>query len=118
MRACRVAFSVLAFMATTASTASTQIPTPESVLGFPAGADFELATYEQSLEYFEQLAAASDRVELREVGRTSFGRPWYLALISSAEHLRAAERSAFQDEAVNGLARPLAHEADLSKSTK
>ena len=75
MRACRVAFSVLAFMATTASTASTQIPTPESVLGFPAGADFELATYEQSLEYFEQLAAASDRVELREVGRTSFGRP-------------------------------------------
>jgi hypothetical protein len=92
MRACRVAFSVLAFMATTASTASTQIPTPESVLGFPAGADFELATYEQSLEYFEQLAAASDRVELREVGRTSFGRPWYLALISSAENLRDTER--------------------------
>ena len=69
-----------------------QVPTPESVLGFPVGADFELATYEQSLDYFQQLAAASDRVELREVGRTSFGRPWYLALISSAENLRNVER--------------------------
>ena len=44
-----------------------QIPTPESVLGYPVGADFELANYEQSLEYFERLAAASDRVELLEV---------------------------------------------------
>jgi len=69
-----------------------QIPTPESVLGFPVGTDFELATYEQSLEYFQQLAAVSDRVELREVGRTSYGRPWYIALISSAENLRDAER--------------------------
>ena len=41
-----------------------QIPTPESVLGFPVGTDFELATYEQSLEYFQRLAAASDQVEL------------------------------------------------------
>ena len=69
-----------------------QVPTPESVLGFAVGADFELATYEQSLDYFQRLAAASDRVELREVGRTSFGRPWYLALISSAENLRNVER--------------------------
>ncbi len=69
-----------------------QVPAPESVLGFPVGADFELATYEQSLDYFQQLAAASDRVELREVGRTSFGRPWHLAIISSAENLRNVER--------------------------
>ena len=69
-----------------------QIPTPESVLGYSVGSDFELANYEQSLEYFQRLAAASDRVELREIGRTSFGRPWHLALISSAENLRNAER--------------------------
>ena len=69
-----------------------QIPTPESVLGYPVGSDFELANYEQSLDYFQRLAAASDRVELREIGETSFGRPWYLALISSAENLRNAER--------------------------
>ncbi len=76
----------------TAPGVDAQIPTPESVLGFPVGADFELATYEQSLEYFQRLADASDRVELQEVGRTSFGRPWYLALISSEENIRNAER--------------------------
>ena len=82
-----------------------QVPTPESVLGFDVGADFELATYEQSLEYFQRLDAASDRVELREVGRTSYGRPWHLALISSAENLRDVER-------YREIARRLAYPSD------
>ncbi|WP_419161087.1 M14 family metallopeptidase [Candidatus Palauibacter sp.] len=72
--------------------APNSVPTPESVLGHPVGADFELATYETSIEYFERLAAASDRLELREVGRSSFGRPVYLALISSAENLANLDR--------------------------
>ena len=68
------------------------IPTPESVLGHRVGADFRLATYEMSIEYFQALDAASDRLELREVGRSSFGRPVYLALISSAENLASLDR--------------------------
>ena len=68
------------------------IPTPESVLGHTVGEDFYLATFEESLAYFEALASASDRVELVEVGRTSFGRSAYIALISSAENLRNVER--------------------------
>ena len=69
-----------------------QIPTPESVLGHRVGADFHLATFEESIDYFERLDAATDRVELREVGRSSFGRPVYIALISSAENLRSLDR--------------------------
>lgn len=69
-----------------------QIPTPESVLGHEVGADFHLATFEESIDYFRQLDAATDRLELREVGRTSFGRPVYIALISSAENLRNLDR--------------------------
>ena len=68
------------------------VPTPEAVLGQPVGADFFLATYDESLGYFRALAAASDRVELVEVGETSFGVPWYVALISSAGNLRNVER--------------------------
>ena len=86
-----------------------QIPTPESVLGFEVGADFELANYEQSLDYFQRLAAASDRVQLQEIGVTSFGRPWHIALVSSAENLRDAER--YRDIA-HQLAYPAADMSD------
>ena len=62
------------------------------MLGHTVGEDFFLATFEESLDYFQQLAASSDRVELVEVGRTSFGRPTVIALISSPENLRNVER--------------------------
>ncbi|MDE2871655.1 MAG: M14 family zinc carboxypeptidase [Gemmatimonadota bacterium] len=84
-----------------------QPPTPESVLGHRVGADFHLATFEESIDYFHQLAAATDRLELREVGRTSFGRPVYIGLISSAENLRNLERH-------RGIALRLAHTRGLT----
>ena len=68
MRAARVplvgalALASALALALPSSSAEAQVPTPESVLGFPVGADFELATYEESLEYFRRLDAASDRL--------------------------------------------------------
>ena len=83
---------VAAASGTPGGSPQSNIPTPESVLAQKPGADFFLASYNQSLEYFQRLEAASDRVQLVEVGETSFGTPWYLALISSAENLRDVER--------------------------
>ena len=68
------------------------VPTPESVLGFRPGADFELATYEESIAYFERLAASSERIVLIRTGRTSEGRDWYIALISTPENLTNLEQ--------------------------
>ena len=65
------------------------IPTPESVLGFRVGDDYELASYDESLAYFMALAETSDRVELRQVGRTSLGLDWYIALISDPKNLNS-----------------------------
>ena len=45
------------------------LPTPESVLGFRPGADFHLATYEESLDYFQRLHAASDLPALTSLPR-------------------------------------------------
>ncbi len=90
--------------------AQTTIPTPESVLGHRVGADFYLATYEQSLEYFRQLDAASDRLQLVEIGRTSEGRPWYIALISSVDNLANVDR--YREIAVR-----LANPDDLTDET-
>jgi Zinc carboxypeptidase len=67
-------------------------PAPETVLGFRVGADFKLATYEQAIEYFRKLDAATDRLTLVEIGRTSLGRAWQMALISSPENLASIEK--------------------------
>ena len=89
------------------SLATQSVPTPESVLGYQVGADFKLATYEESIAYFQQLDAASDRLQLVEIGRTSFNRPWYMALISSPENLANVERH-------REIAQKLAHPQGLT----
>jgi len=68
------------------------LPTPESVLGHKPGDDFYLASYDESLGYFQKLAAATDKMRLINVGKTSEGRDWYIAVISSAENLKNVER--------------------------
>jgi hypothetical protein len=70
-----------------AAAALAQVPTPESVLGHKPGDDFYLATYEDALGYFRKLAAASDRVKLVNVGKTTRGRDWFIAFISDAPNL-------------------------------
>ena len=89
----RVLFLGIVLLAALPAAAHAQsIPTPESILGFAVGDDFELASYDESLAYFQALDAATDRLELLQVGETTEGRPWYIALISSAENLRNVER--------------------------
>jgi hypothetical protein len=67
-------------------------PTPQSVLGHPVGADRKLADWGQITRYFDALDRASDRVEVRRVGKSTLGRDVLLALISSAANLREVER--------------------------
>ena len=60
-----------------------RVPAPDSVFGFSPGADYKLATYDQLVDYFKKVDAASDRVKLFEAGQTSQGRTFYYALVSS-----------------------------------
>lgn len=88
----RVVFIALSFVAMQTSVFAQSVPTPESVLGQKPGADFYLATYDESLDYFKKLDAATDKLQLVNVGKTSEGRDWFIALISTAENLRNLER--------------------------
>ncbi len=106
MRHCLATLICLVAMPSLMS-AQQNVPTPESVLGFRVGDDFKLASYDESLRYFRALDAASDRLQLVEVGRTSEGNPWYVALISSAENLANVERH-------REVAQRLAHPEGLS----
>jgi hypothetical protein len=63
------------------------VPTPESVLGHKPGDDFYLATYDDALDYFKKLAASSNRIKLVQVGKSTQGRDWFIAFISTPENL-------------------------------
>jgi hypothetical protein len=68
------------------------VPRPAAVFGFEPGADFRIADYSQMLEYYRQLDAASDRVQLVEIGKSVLGRPLLLLFISSEENMRQLDR--------------------------
>jgi Zinc carboxypeptidase len=74
-----------------------EVPTPESVLGHKPGDDFYLATYDESLAYFQKLAASTDKLKLARVGKTTRGLDWDIAIISSAKNL--AELAKYKDTA-------------------
>src|SRR5437764_9424558 len=64
------------------------IPAPADVLGFTPGDDRKLASWAKVVEYFQKLAAASDRVKFEEIGKSTMGAPFVYATISAPENLK------------------------------
>ena len=64
-----------------------QVPTPVSMLGHTPGDDFYLADYEDAVRYFHAAAAASDRMKMFTVGKTTEGRDIEVGVISSPANL-------------------------------
>ena len=64
------------------------IPTPRSVLGFDPGDDRKLADWPTLVRYYQALARASDRVDYRELGRTTLGAPLVALVISAPQNLK------------------------------
>ncbi|MEO8681318.1 MAG: M14 family zinc carboxypeptidase [Vicinamibacterales bacterium] len=106
MRLILVALAGLVLAIQSAGAQSPALPTPESVLGFKPGADYKLATYEDVVGYFQKLDAASDRMTMVAAGKSTQGRTYYLAAISSAENLARLPR-------YREIARRLAHPEGL-----
>ncbi|WP_422353888.1 M14 family metallopeptidase [Roseivirga pacifica] len=69
-----------------------QIPHPRETFGHEVGADYKLADYDQMLEYYEKLDAATDRVKMIEIGKSVMGRPIKLLFISSEENMAQLEK--------------------------
>src|SRR5437016_12087235 len=66
----------------------TVIPTPRSILGFDPGDDRKLVEWPVLVRYYDALARASDRVDYRELGKTTLGAPLIALVISSPQNLR------------------------------
>src|ERR1700732_1961296 len=72
---------------TSAEAQNAQVPGPEEVLGFRPGDDRKLASWSRVVEYFQKLAAASDRVKFAELGKSTMGARFVMVTISAPENL-------------------------------
>jgi hypothetical protein len=77
--------------AQTAAPARVNIPPPEEVLGFTPGDDRKLASWNQVVDYFTRLDHASDRVKFEELGKSTMGKPFVMAIITSPENFERLE---------------------------
>jgi len=100
--------------------AAQTVPTPESVIRHKPGDDFYLANYDESRDYFHKLAAASNRIRIISVGKTTRGLDWEIAIISSPENLAQLDkykdisrRLALGRDLTDESAKTLAHEGKV-----
>ena len=68
------------------------VPTPKEFFGFNIGDDYKLANYTQAEAYFKKVASVSNRVLLKEIGKTEEGRNQYVMIVSSPANLKKIER--------------------------
>ncbi len=87
-----VCAALLATLGRTAQAAPAWPPSPDAFLGHRVGADFRLAHWDQIVGYFRALDTASDRVLVRELGKSTEGQPIILAFIGSPETIRNLDR--------------------------
>ncbi|MFQ5772371.1 MAG: M14 family zinc carboxypeptidase, partial [bacterium] len=97
-----------------------QIKSPEDFVGFKVGADKKLFGWETIVDYFEMLQEKSDRVTVQELGNSTLGKPFIMAIISSQNNLlNLAKYKNLQKQAANPRhlsnddARLLAHESKV-----
>jgi hypothetical protein len=99
MRATRFVFVlVLAFASAAAPTSpasivaqSAPLPTPEQFFGFRIGADTKLARWDKMVEYYRLVEKASDRVRVRELGKSTEGNPFVVLEIASPDTLKRTD---------------------------
>ncbi|RKY89705.1 hypothetical protein DRQ09_00915 [candidate division KSB1 bacterium] len=73
---------------TFAAQSTSQIVRPEEFLGFKVGEDYKLASWKQIYTYFNMLDDASDKITVKELGKSTEGRPFIMAIISSEENMK------------------------------
>ena len=85
------------------------IPTPKSYFGFELGADGKLASWKSIVGYYRQLDSASDRILVKELGRSTLDNPFILIIITAPENIARLDY-------LSEISRSLADPRGLSKA--
>jgi hypothetical protein len=72
--------------------APSPVTTPRAALGFAIGDDYQLATYDQFVDYWRTLDRESSRMQVVEIGTTEEGRPHLAAIVTAPENFARLDR--------------------------
>lgn len=68
-----------------------QVRSPKDVLGFHPTDERTIADWPQITNYFRKLDSSSEKVAVREIGKTTLGKPMIAAFISAPENIKKLE---------------------------
>ena len=86
------ALAAVVFLAPAPIGAQAALPSPEQFAGHPIGADNKLVRWDRIVEYMKLAAQATDRVRLRELGKSTNGQPFIALEISAPDTLKNINR--------------------------
>jgi hypothetical protein len=72
--------------------AGPSLQSPEQFIGFKVGADNKLARWDKIVDYMKLVAAGSDRVRFRDLGKTSQGNPLIALEITASDTMKNLDR--------------------------
>ncbi len=83
---------LISILSMSLSAFSQDIPDPEAYFGFKPGADYKLIRWDKIVSYFNILDEKSPRIVVVNLGKTTLGNPFLLAIISSPENLSTLDK--------------------------
>ena len=92
MKILRLLVLVLALFPGAAIAQLVAIPSPEEHFGHPIGADRKLVSWAELVDYLRLVGERSPRVNVREIGPTTAGRPFVLVEVSSERTMANVDR--------------------------
>ncbi|MEO5897202.1 MAG: M14 metallopeptidase family protein [Vicinamibacterales bacterium] len=75
-----------------ASAAAQTVTSPKQHFGFNIGDDYQLATYDQFISYWQKIDKESNRMQVVEIGKTEEGRPHLAAIVTAPENFARLDR--------------------------
>jgi hypothetical protein len=78
-----------------AALAAAAVPSPQSHFGHQMGADRTVLDWDRVVSYFQALENSSDRIRVKELGKSTEGRPFLAATIAAPSTLRNLDRYAW-----------------------
>jgi hypothetical protein len=80
------------FLTVPPAAAQGPVTSPEKFFGFQMGADRKIARWDRIVEYYKLLERESRRIKVLDMGPSTEGHPFLLAIISSPANLAKLDR--------------------------